>query len=211
MPSAKNNYDPVAGYYDRLSQIIFGKSIIRSQTCFLHFIKDDDSILIAGGGTGWLLETIAALHKKNIRVVFVDVSAKMIALARKRNTGELQVEFINSSVEELHLVTPFNIIITAFLFDNFNATTAQKNFNRLSQLLHKNGHWLFADFHIKAASPLRHKILLRMMYTFFRKAASVEAKKLPDMNTMFLQDAYHLAFEHWHYGRFIQSVAWQKT
>jgi ubiquinone/menaquinone biosynthesis C-methylase UbiE len=54
-----NNYDRIARIYDKLSRMVFGKSIVRAQQSILPFITTPARMLIVGGGTGWILEEIA--------------------------------------------------------------------------------------------------------------------------------------------------------
>ncbi|MEP5106138.1 MAG: methyltransferase type 12, partial [Ekhidna sp.] len=53
-----NDFDFVAPIYDRLSKLVFGKSLIKAQAYHLKVIGDKDRVLILGGGTGKLLEFI---------------------------------------------------------------------------------------------------------------------------------------------------------
>jgi len=78
-----NNYNGIAKFYDMLSRIVFQKSIIKAQVYLIQFISEGDKIIIVGGGTGWILEEISRLEKKNISVVYVEKSSAMIDLAKK--------------------------------------------------------------------------------------------------------------------------------
>jgi ubiquinone/menaquinone biosynthesis C-methylase UbiE len=80
-----SNYDNSAWFYDRLSRIILGKALIRAQTTFLPYLSLPNSkVLIAGGGTGWILEEIAKVHPSGLHITYVELSEKMMALCTKK-------------------------------------------------------------------------------------------------------------------------------
>jgi ubiquinone/menaquinone biosynthesis C-methylase UbiE len=115
----RNDYNGIANYYDRLSRIVFQRSIIKAQAYLLEFVQDNNRILLVGGGTGWILEEISKLNKQNVSVVYVEKSAKMIELSKKRRYKNISVEFINCPVETYTTQQQFDIILTPFVFDNF--------------------------------------------------------------------------------------------
>ena len=95
------NYNNSAWFYDRLSRVIYGRAIIRSQVYLLGHIPAGSRVLIAGGGTGWILEELARLQPSGLKITYVEISAKMMALSRKRNAGNNEVIFINEAVENV--------------------------------------------------------------------------------------------------------------
>ncbi|MFT3749931.1 MAG: methyltransferase domain-containing protein [Agriterribacter sp.] len=206
----KNNYDKIAFCYDLLSRLVFGNSIRQSQICLLPFISPGNRILIAGGGSGWILEEISRIYTSGLYIVYIEVSAKMLKLAKEKNIAEHKIEFLNCSIEEYHTAFAFDIIITAFLFDNFNEKTAAENFDKLNTLLGNKGKWLFADFHITEQSSFYQRMLLKLMYSFFKRVSNVEADKLPDMDAFFFKYRYKEVFCKYHYNQFIKSDCWVK-
>ncbi|MBG6236084.1 ubiquinone/menaquinone biosynthesis C-methylase UbiE [Pedobacter sp. CAN_A7] len=205
-----NNYDRIASSYDRLSRLVFFKAQTRAQKVQLPFIQAGANILIVGGGTGWILAAIAEIHPKGLNITFIDISANMINLAKKVNAGENKVLFIQGAIEELYIEHPFDVVITAFLFDNFAETRATLVFHKLHQWLKDDGLWFFADF-----SPLKgkawHSILLKLMYAFFNRIAQVEAHSLFNTNLLFQQHAYRNILHNQYYGNFIESIVYKKT
>src|SRR3569833_2127388 len=109
------NYNNSAWFYDKLSRLIYGGALIKAQVYLLDNIPAGSKILIAGGGTGWILEEIAKLYPSGLKINYVEVSAKMIALSRKRISGENNVDFINAPVEDVPLPTDYDVVISPFL------------------------------------------------------------------------------------------------
>lgn len=206
-----NNYDNAAGFYDVLSRLVFGKSLIRAQQVLLPLVKPNSQVLIVGGGTGLILEELAKIHPAGLTITYVEISAKMITLAQKRDWRQNEVLFVHTAIEDYLPATRFDAIITSFLFDNFKEERAEKAFKILDSLLHPAGMWLFADFHIeKKTGNFWQKILLGTMYRFFRVLCNIEATQLPDMAALFQLAGYKTLFKTKHFHNFIESMVYQK-
>lgn len=205
-----NNYDPIAGNYDLLSRLVFRQNLILSQTCLLKHIPAGSNVLIVGGGTGWILEESAKIHSSGLSITYVEISEKMILLAKKRDSKQNKVYFINKAVEEFVTTEKYDIILTAFLFDNFEDEKAKLIFNNLSTLLHDRGKWLFADFHIDKKSSQWQKLLLKLMLNFFRVICNIEARELIQMDLKFRESGFREMYGYSHFYNFIKSTVYIK-
>ena len=205
------SYDLIAPIYDNLAKLFIGKALRKAQIHFLSLIPPASGLLIAGGGTGWILEEIAAVHPQNLSIDYVDISSKMIALAKQKNKGNNEVNFINQSIFDFSASKTYDIIITPFFFDNFKEEKAQKAFTILHQKLTPNGLWLYTDFQINPTSPFWQKAVLFSMYAFFRIAANIEAARLPDIASQFNRHQYHLINSQTFLHRFVITCAYQKA
>ncbi|WP_316797490.1 class I SAM-dependent methyltransferase [Pedobacter agri] len=206
-----NNYDKIAQHYDFLSRLVFGTSQVSAQINQLKYISSNSSILIVGGGTGWILEELAKLHQTGLKITFVEISAKMISLSKARNYGNNEVEFINLGIEEYEINNHFDIIITPFLFDNFSRERCHKVFHKLHLSLNNSGLWFMVDFTTQTkGGNWWKKPFLTLMYTFFNLMARVEAKKLVDMNPYFEKGGYQIIEERFYYAHFIKAVVYKK-
>jgi len=206
-----NNYDPVARYYDFLSWLVFGQAEINAQVEMLGYIAPGSRMLIVGGGTGWILEKIAAVHSSGLQITYVESSTRMMELSRKRNCGQNHVEFVLLPIEAFVAAVPFDCILTGFVFDNFSADKARAVVRQLDLLLREEGHWLYADFYLpKQKRKLWKAVLLKAMYIAARMICKVEASKLPDMEAIFGEVGYTTVHTSFHYSRFIQSVVYRK-
>lgn len=206
-----NNYDNAAGFYDVLSRLVFGKSLIRARQVLLRFVKPDSEVLIVGGGTGFILEELANIHPDGLKITYVEISSKMIKLAQKKDWKQNEVLFVHTAIEDYVPARRFDVIVTSFLVDNFKEERAQTVFKILDSLLHPEGKWLFADFNIeKKTGSFWQKILLGTMYRFFRILCNIEATQLPDMGVLFHLAGYKTLFETKHFYDFIQSIVYQK-
>jgi ubiquinone/menaquinone biosynthesis C-methylase UbiE len=202
------NFDNSAWFYDRLSRVIYGNALIRSQVYLLDNITEDANILIAGGGTGWILEEITGRYPSGLKITYVEISAKMMALSRKRNTGGNLVNYINEAVEIVARPNNYDVVITPFLFDNFTEQTLQKVFAHIHYSLKPGGLWLNTDFRL--TGKWWQKILLKSMLLFFRLICKIEASHLPDILKHFEQYKYKALRQKSFFGEFILSTAYQK-
>ena len=204
-----SNYDHTAWFYDPVSKLVFGRSIIKAQVALLKHIPVGSNILIVGGGTGWILEEIAKIHPLGLLITYVEISAQMTALSQKRNYGNNLVTFINKPVEKVKLAQQVDVVITPFLFDNFTSENLLNIFTHIHQQLKPGGLWLNTDFQV--AGKWWHKLLLQTMYTFFKVFGAVETTTMPEIPILFKQKSYREISLQTFYGSFITSQVWQKT
>jgi SAM-dependent methyltransferase len=219
-----NNYDPIARYYDFLSRLFYGRAEIDAQVDMLRYVKPGDRALIVGGGTGWILEEISAMHTSGLRITYVESSAGMIALAKKRDCGQNEVLFVEAPVEEFfaegvndvearsEAADRYDFIQTGFFFDNFSTEQTRRMVGWLTPLLKEGGYWLFADFYYggKEKGNWWQAILLRSMYFSARLICGVEANELPDIEPVFEELGYAKTFAAFYYRGFIQAIAYRK-
>jgi ubiquinone/menaquinone biosynthesis C-methylase UbiE len=76
------SFNRIAPVYDILASIVFGNAIKKAQFWLLDHVPAGSSVLIAGGGTGWILQEIAR-KRLDCSIHFLDISEEMIRLAKK--------------------------------------------------------------------------------------------------------------------------------
>lgn len=202
------NYNKTAWFYDSLARLVFGSALKNSQKHLLPLVPKNARILIIGGGTGQTLEDLAALQYEGLDITFVEISANMTALAQKRNAGNNRVTFIVDAIEQVQLDYNFDVIITGFLFDNYDDADLPPTFTHIHAALKPGGLWLNTDFQLtgKWWQPL----LLKTMYTFFRMFSSIPVSKLPDVSRVFALHGFNAIASATFYGDFILTKAYKK-
>ncbi len=203
------NYDPIAKYYDPLSRMVFGKAQVKAQTSLLSAIPGQATVLIVGGGTGWILESIAAIHPTGLNITYWDSSVKMIELARKRNTGSNEITFMVRDVADAISDKQYDVLITPFLFDNFTESTTESIFNLLQNCLNPDGLWLYCDFRITGI--IWQRILLKLMYTFFRRCCRIDASQMPDVKKHFHTASFGIISAEYFMNGFIESIVYKRS
>ncbi len=197
------NYNNSAWFYDRLSRLVYGRAMINAQRFLLTFIPSGSKVLIVGGGTGLILEEIAELHAERLKITYVEVASKMIAVAEKRKTGANAVAFINDAIENVRLETDFDVVITSFLFDNFTQHNFELIFAHIHAALKPGALWLICDFQL--TGKWWQRVLLKTMFLFFRLICNVEASGLPATQKQFESHGYTNTARKTFYGDFIIS------
>lgn len=205
------NYNTVAWFYDALSSLVFGSSIKKAQIDLLPLIPANSKLLIVGGGTGWILEEITKLHPSGLKITYVDSSSKMIERSKQRNYADNKVQFMEASIEQYLLPDTghlYDVIITPFIADCFSQEAWQQVFTKLDASLQPNGLWFYTDFQLNDKSPLWQKLLLKLLYLFFRITCRIPAKQLPDVDGCF--SSYKPLSKRMYFAGFIVSQAFSK-
>lgn len=206
----KANYNVIAPFYDNLSRLIYRNAIVNAQKLLVDAIPANSAILIIGGGTGWILEEISKKHPAGLQITYVDISEKMIALARPRNTGSNNVVFLNNDIQDVAINDMFDIVITPFILDNFATATLNIVFDKIDSCLVPGGLWLFSDFRVSDNRNLWQRFLLRTMYLFFKILCNIEANELPDTNSLFNKNGYKVISSKTFFKNFICSCIYVK-
>ncbi|ASU32819.1 class I SAM-dependent methyltransferase [Mucilaginibacter xinganensis] len=201
------NYNNSAWFYDRLSRMVYGCALVNAQVYLLQYVPARAAVLIAGGGTGWILDELTKIQQSGLQITYVEIAADMMTLSKKRNTGNNEVVFINDAVERISFDKKFDVVITPFLFDNFTEETTGKVFNHIHRSLKPGGSWLNADFQL--SGKWWQAILLKLMFLFFRILCNIEASKLPDVQKQFERRGYGVVEEKTFYRDFIISRVYQ--
>ncbi len=202
------NYDNSAWFYDRLSRIVYGDALIRAQVYLLEFIPADATVLIVGGGSGWILDEIAKRHSAGLRITYVEVSSKMMVQAKKRNACGNNVVFINDAIENISFVLSFDVVLTAFLFDSFSDLTMKRVFGHIHLLLKPGGLWLYSDFRL--TKKRWQQLLLKSMLNFFKVLCHIEASRLPDVERQFELHRYTIVESRTFFKDFVISMVYRK-
>lgn len=205
----KHNYDTVAWCYDRFSRLVFGNTQVSAQLHLLPFIPPGSRILIAGGGTGWILEEIAKVHSSGLTITYIDASEKMINLAKRQSAGNNKVVFKAANVEYAMNDDRYDVVLTPFLFDNFTQRKAEQLFAAIDKHLVPQALWLYCDF--DETSILSHRLLMKIMYAFFRICCGVKATQMPDMENCFRQRNYFAMARRPYMNGFINSLVYKKV
>lgn len=208
----KNNYNHIAPVYDSLSRLVFGRAQVNVQRDLLASVVASSRILIVGGGTGWILEELAALCPAGLAITYVEISSEMLRIAKRRPIGSNLVEFLAEDIQDYSAAKcSYDVIITPFLFDNFLNSTAKKVFFQLDALLSAKGIWLYADFYLDPRKESSWKKgLLFLMYKFFGCVCRIEAQTLVDMAPYFQGAGYRELFCSFRYAGFIKGIVYQK-
>jgi tRNA (cmo5U34)-methyltransferase len=183
--SFASNFNWIAPIYDGLKTAVFGRSLDRAQIVFLDRIPVGASVLIVGGGTGWLLEPLLARGHTG-RITYLETSGQMIARASRRVLGHQllgTVEFRLGDETSLPSDARFDVVFTPFVLDLFTAQTIQQRMlPKLTKMLKPGGQWFITDFVVTANGW--QKSMIQVMIYFFRLTAGIETHRLVDWQAL---------------------------
>jgi tRNA (cmo5U34)-methyltransferase len=193
-------FDWLAPVYSCLSGIVFGKAIGRSQNYFLNFISANDRVLILGGGSGELLKSLLK-QQPNVAVDYIDISEKMIQLARKKTQSSSNVNFIIGTEQNIPN-REYTVVITNFYLDLFSDAILKTVVEKIKIKLQPDAYWLVTDFVNK---KWWHQMMLGVMYLFFRITTHIEATRLPHWTQHLMNHGATEIDSKRFYGGFIES------
>ncbi len=177
-----NNFDRIAIIYDSLSKLVFGNNIQKAQTAFISQIPFNSNILVLGGGTGNILKSL--IKRSPQQITYLEASKRMLLRAKAQFPRESTalINFIHGN--ELHIPRDecYDVVITPFVLDVFRDDHLLKVMSRLNQALNENGVWLFTDFQ---GCNWYGRLLIKIMYRFFKMTSNIEADRLPMFNFHF--------------------------
>lgn len=173
------NFNLVAPIYDPVKRLIFGSVADKAAACFFDRIHSSDQVLILGGGSGEILQTIRAE-----KIAYVDSSEKMMRKARSLNPS---ATFITRSFEDFHTLEKFDWIICPFFLDVFPASKLPKMVEKLKSLLKESGSLIVADF--QATRPSQ-RFLIAVMYTFFVLTTQIRHFRIPPIHPCLLHSGF---------------------
>jgi ubiquinone/menaquinone biosynthesis C-methylase UbiE len=178
------SFDALAPHYRWMELLLAGEKLQRCRTAFLNRIPPPENILIWGEGNGrFLVECRRAWHQA--RIVCADASGRMLTIAKRRleqnRLDAQEIEFLRADV--LDWSPPkqeFDLIVTHFFLDCFRAEQIQVIVNKLGTAARQKAAWLVADFQAPefGFQRLRAKLILKVMYLFFRMATRLPATVL---------------------------------
>ena len=110
----------------------------------------------------------------------VDTSHRMLAIAQKTVASD-RVQFVEADIQFWSAPkSSFDLIVTHFFLDCFPADDIATLVTKLGDLATPNANWLLADFQIAGGriAALRCRVILSLLYTFFRIVCDVGASSL---------------------------------
>ena len=146
MKSKGISLNAMAGCYDMLTPA--EKSRLRQKQIELTGIKEGDTVLEVGCGTG-VMSILARLNAGNRgKVHGVDIAEKMIIQARKKaEKYGLDIDFKVASIDSLPFPdNHFNVVIASLMFHHLPVRIKESGLKEIHRVLKGNGRFLLSDF-----------------------------------------------------------------
>jgi ubiquinone/menaquinone biosynthesis C-methylase UbiE len=210
------SFDALAPWYRTLEWVTFGDDLQRCRIACLGEIADPCRALIIGEGNGRFLCELLRLHPR-VEVDCIDVSQRMLQLARKRVEEELgargkRVHFLHRDITSWSPPEhPYDLVVTHFFLDCFAEIELVAIIRKLAHATTEEASWLFADFCVpsKAMARIRARIRLAVMYRFFRLTAGIGAGQLIDPTAIIRAEGFALVRQHKFRHGMLTSELWK--
>lgn len=166
MEKKNTNYNKMAPFYNKITNIISEGGNIRSQRYFLQFIKEQYRVLNVGCGSVQFNIDIAQSSNK---VTAVDIAPKMIDIAKcciSANHLNERVNFVCSDIMDYKSEEKYDAVFANFMLNTFEWNYSKKVLNYLCSFVKKDGILCIADEHIA------DKKLQRLSQKIFRPSVS---------------------------------------
>jgi ubiquinone/menaquinone biosynthesis C-methylase UbiE len=214
--AAAPDFNLVASIYQRLEKIVYGPDMQRARVCHLPQLSDCKSILCVGEGDGRFLAKLLETNPHS-HVTCVEASSRMIVLAKERIQSEEfkgRVDFHNLIIEQFESNNhSFDAIITNYFLDTYAGNELSAMIQKLTGFATQDTLWLVNDFTVPASGirRLRAKLLLKIMYLFFRLTSNLRTQRLENPSRVLTNAGWKLASEKNFNHRFIVSRLWKNV
>lgn len=138
---------------------------------------------MVGEGDGRFLHAFVEKFAKCERIDVIEPSARMCAVARGRIGEMVGVKFHQCAFDVFEGGGKYDLIVAHFFFDFFDAPEQRQVAGRMVSLLESGGTLLIADFQMPEKgwlAQVRARVLLRVMYGFFRLCCGLRTRVLSD-------------------------------
>lgn len=197
-------FDFLAPFYDFLARAVIGNDIVRAQLHFLKSFKACNHILILGGGSGWILKPLCTACP-DLRIDYIELSLNMLDAAKRNSDKKWHINFIQGTESDIPNRL-YDGVITNFYLDMFDARGINAVINKISKALTHSALWVVTDFINESRG---HKIMLWIMYRFFRVIARIEATQLPDWESKMVHAGFTVSSSKKFKSGFIKSTLYQ--
>jgi len=182
------SYSSIARFYKLIESVTIGRPLLDARLAHLKRLAEGPAIqhaLLVGEGNGSFLLPFAQQFP-NTLITVLDESPAMLRVAQTRleaagiDTARITFRQADMTTEQLP-EGRYDLIVTLFFFDNFDAATVQQIVPALEHASSPSAQWLLSDFQIPASGwrRLRARIWLTILYAFFRCMARIPARTVP--------------------------------
>ncbi len=215
-----DGFGRLAYVYEGLERAVFGDLLTRARGACLRDLHGADTILILGEGDGRFLLPLLE-RQPRAHVTVLENSAGMIQRAKARVLARLpdaqaRVTWWHQDALTAPLPTAhYDAVVTLFFLDVFPEEMLGALTATLSRSLKSGGRWLVTDFaapHTLATrwARLYSRVLVALMYTFFRLQTALPAKTVVPPGPFLRADGLEpIRTEHFR-GGFVYTQVWRK-
>jgi ubiquinone/menaquinone biosynthesis C-methylase UbiE len=210
-------FDRLAPAYQALERLTFGGLLHWCRTAHLNRLRECRRALVLGDGDGRFLVDLLRANAE-VQVDSLDVSAGMLALARRRVAAipgaASRVRFLLADARTDAIpASGYDLVVTNFFLDCFRPTELAAVVRRVAGVCSANCAWVDGDFRepTKGWERIAARLTLATMYGFFGVATRLRARKLTDPAPLLVAEGFRLEAEASRLRGFLSSRLWVRT
>lgn len=210
------NFDALAPAYQALEYVTFGGLLHECRTAHLERLCDCRRALVLGDGDGRFLAELLRANPA-VEVDSLDISAGMIALARRRVAaipgGAARVRFTVADARTDPLsANGYDLVVTNFFLDCFRPKELVTVVRRVADACAPTALWVDGDFRVPSSrwARLGARGLLAAMYGFFGLATRLPARHLTDPAPLLAAEGFALVEEVSRLRGFLSARLWMR-
>jgi spermidine synthase len=212
------NCDRVARLYQAAEYLTFGGALQAGRVMYLDQVADCRRALVCGDGDGRFLAALLRVNR-TVRVDFVDLSAGMARLARKRvdalgAQASARTQFHAGDIRDFsgHDGENYDLVTAHFFLDCFNEVEIASVARGLASVMQPGATLLLSDFRIPPSGLPRHaaKTLVRGLYGAFRLATGLRVTRLPDYESSLERARFRKERETLTLGGLLAASLWKR-
>jgi ubiquinone/menaquinone biosynthesis C-methylase UbiE len=211
------NCDFIAPHYQTLEYASFGKSLERRRFAFLSAARASRSAILCGGGDGRFLARLLRANSE-VRVDFVDLSARMVDLAERRVAamGRAFRARVRFHVADLRTFDPpqdaYDLIATHFFLDCFTDGEVADLAAQFASWTAPQAQWIVSEFQQAQGrfAGLWTRLTIRALYAAFRVSADLRVTRLPHYEEALAVAGFSLQCREQAIGGLLRSSLWRR-
>ena len=197
------NCDRIARWYRWFEYAGFGRALERRREAFLTDVANARRALVLGDGDGRALMALLAAAP-NLTIDYIDLSARMLELARARAGGGRVVYHHDDALTTPLPAEEYDLIVTHFFLDCFDEEDQARLVSHVSRAATPQARWLVSEFRDSG-------LLVRALYLFFRAATGLKTQRLVDHHPLFQRFGFRLARSESAWRGLLASELWQRV
>jgi ubiquinone/menaquinone biosynthesis C-methylase UbiE len=200
------NCDLIAPHYWWIERLGMGRTLERRRHWFLPELKNLQRALVLGDGDGRFLLNMLRCNEV-VRADYVDISRRMLELARSRAGGE-RVEYTRADALTVEFSrNEYDLIATHFFFDCFSPEELEVLIARVADAAKPSARWLVSEFRTPTA-PAR--LFVQALYLFFRLTTGLKIRRLADHRPILQSHGFRLINASQSRGALVVSELWER-
>lgn len=190
MPSQNrigSGFDLITPIYDACVHLVFQNTFDHLQVEALSYLEPSDHCLIIGGGSGKILRQAMDLNIAK-KFDYCELSNRMIDKTINRLSTQ-ERDRVHFYPDFKSAENKFDLVVLPFVLDCYPEQMVSEILDDIKKAITPNARVLVIDFNeeriVSNLKPsISQKLLLKLLYIFFRVVAGINAKSLPPIFTL---------------------------